>query len=190
MDPAGREREQALRAGTTGPGGNSSSLGSLVGNRGPDRGRIVSVPQWQGQNSASSKLVELLAKSRSQTADRLRRLSLLLPTAPAFCHWGSANHAASVHFSFPPEEGERRPCPFSLKGACQRAGVKAGWGLGGKWLAEPLAQGFTPPGGGKGGSCTPGSHSTDPSPAGTHRIWEEGRGGCALLLNPKSQSVL
>lgn len=126
VDPAGRERERALRAGTTGPGGNSSSLGSLVGNRGPDRGRIVSVPQWQGQNSVSSKLVEPLAKSRSQPADRLRSLSLLLPTAPAFCHRGSANHAASVHFSFPPEEGERLPCPFSLKGACQRASVKAG----------------------------------------------------------------
>lgn len=77
-------REQALRAESQGQEGAHPAWVSWQETEArAGKALIVSVPQWQGQNSASQKLAEPdpLAKSRRQTQ---QGLSLLPPAGPSF----------------------------------------------------------------------------------------------------------
>lgn len=173
-DPAGREREQALRAPVAGPAGRSSSLGSLAGNGGLDRDGVSSDPRWQGQNSSLSEADGVL---RAQAGCLCFR-----PQDPTLCCQASSSHPALCTSLSLLRKG-RTFWPFSLRDTYQRARWESRLRLGREveaaWeghRAGPLAQGFAPPGEGKGGAVfPPGPHPADPSPASIHGVLERGQ---------------
>lgn len=184
----------------TGPGG------ALLG--GPSRQGKTANPQ--GRNHRARRAPVQPGLTGRKPRPQQRRNCLISPVARSAFHHSEAGGAAGEE-QVPPQTQPssviralqvtlplytslsllRRGQASSTQGACQRACGKQveAWKESG-YVAGPLAQGFVPPGEGKGGSDPPGSHSTDPSLAGAHSLWAVDGEAVLLLLNPEPLSVL